>query len=311
MMLEKIPEGWNSTSFTLEAYRFQLPHSVISELELLGDSTQSPLLSQIKLAELSCPETIRYISDLRTRYVEGEPGYVILRGLNALARERWSTAFNLLSICIGDIYPQDSKNLDFREVRDRGTFIGEGSHSRYSDSRYGGSLHTDGAQAPLPVPDYFGLLCIQKAIEGGEFIMVDARTVYGRLLDKAPKVIEVLQRPFHFDRREGLSETAVKPIFVLENKDITISYLREYIDAGHSYENVPSLTPEQLDALEALDTVLADTSLRVTGCLAPGDIIFVNNNRIIHGRTTFRDAQEPEKKRLLLRVWLRKHSSFS
>lgn len=305
----KNTKGWTGTSFTFETYRFQLPQSVVSELEALNPQSEHLSISELNPAINSYPTTFKFISDLLTTYVDGEPRYMILTGLNELPREQWSLAFNLLSKCAGEIYPQSTTNIEIREVRDRGTLIGEGNHSRYSDSRFGGSLHTDGAQAPLPVPEYFALLCIQRAAKGGAFIMVDARTVYARLAEQLPQVIEVLQQPFYFDRREGLGKTAVKPVFFCENEDIAISYLREYIDAGHSYENVPALTPKQLAALDELDSVLADTSLRITGYLTPGDIIFVNNKRIIHGRTTFEDAPEPEKKRLFLRVWLKKHAS--
>ena len=36
-----------------------------------------------------------------------------------------------------------------------------------------------------------------------------------------------------------------------------------------------------------------------------GDIQFLNNRVILHSRTDFEDWDEPEKKRLLLRLWLR------
>ena len=36
----------------------------------------------------------------------------------------------------------------------------------------------------------------------------------------------------------------------------------------------------------------------------PGDIQFLNNYAIIHTRTAFRDEPDPDKRRLLLRLWL-------
>ena len=38
--------------------------------------------------------------------------------------------------------------------------------------------------------------------------------------------------------------------------------------------------------------------------LAPGDLQLVNNYTVMHWRTAFQDAAEPEKKRLLLRLWV-------
>ena len=36
----------------------------------------------------------------------------------------------------------------------------------------------------------------------------------------------------------------------------------------------------------------------------PGDIQWLNNHVILHSRTAYEDHPEPERKRLLLRLWL-------
>ena len=38
--------------------------------------------------------------------------------------------------------------------------------------------------------------------------------------------------------------------------------------------------------------------------LEPGDIQFLNNRLIMHGRADYDDASDLERKRLLLRLWL-------
>jgi hypothetical protein len=38
--------------------------------------------------------------------------------------------------------------------------------------------------------------------------------------------------------------------------------------------------------------------------LQPGDIQILNNHTILHRRTGFEDYDEPERKRLMLRLWL-------
>ena len=43
----------------------------------------------------------------------------------------------------------------------------------------------------------------------------------------------------------------------------------------------------------------------------PGQIQILNNRRIGHRRTAFVDWPEPEKKRHLIRLWLRDHGSSS
>ena len=83
---------------------------------------------------------------------------------------------------------------------------------------------------------------------------------------------------------------------------------QSWIHAGHDRAGVP-LTPAQLSALDALDRVAGDPVLRVEFALAPGQMYFLNNRWILHNRTAFDDHPEPERRRHLVRLWLRQASS--
>ena len=76
-----------------------------------------------------------------------------------------------------------------------------------------------------------------------------------------------------------------------------------WIEAGHVRAGEP-LTPAQVDALDALDGVLADPGLRVEFGLRRGDLFFVNNRWVLHKRTGFEDHPEPGRRRHLIRLWL-------
>ena len=39
--------------------------------------------------------------------------------------------------------------------------------------------------------------------------------------------------------------------------------------------------------------------------LEPGDMLFANNYSVMHSRTSFQDFDEPEKRRKLLRLWVK------
>ena len=39
--------------------------------------------------------------------------------------------------------------------------------------------------------------------------------------------------------------------------------------------------------------------------LNPDDMIFSDNHRVVHGRTTFEDHNDPDLKRLMLRTWIK------
>jgi alpha-ketoglutarate-dependent taurine dioxygenase len=300
---------WDAGSFAFDDFRFMLGKTAIEELAWLTNECAIDGDWSVK-KNSGASLFLNFVDKLRTQYVDQGPGYCVLSGFDGISQHLWLQAFRLLSMHLGDLCPQNSSGLEIKEVKDRGTAIGEGHSSRYSDSRYGGSLHTDGAPSPMPVPDYFGLFCVARAMRGGAFQMVRASTVYDRLIHSQPEAVSILEQPFHFDRRDNRGrhgeKTALKPVFFRENNEICITYLREYINAGHAYDGIPSLRSEQVRALDALDDVLSDSSLRVEGYLNPGEVVLVDNKGILHGRTTFEDDPESGQKRLLLRSWIRK-----
>lgn len=60
-------------------------------------------------------------------------------------------------------------------------------------------------------------------------------------------------------------------------------------------------------ALDAFEAILNDVKLRHDFVFEPGQIQIINNTALGHMRTGFRDWPEPERKRHLIRLWLRDH----
>jgi alpha-ketoglutarate-dependent taurine dioxygenase len=235
----------------------------------------------------------------------GFPGYVRVNGLGILPADRLETAFAALCRVFGRLISQDREGTVVRRVEDRGTKIGEGARARYADSRFGGSLHTDGAELPQPVPGRFALLCVEQAPVGGELNLVHMSRLETRLTaaERAR-----LRRPFHFDRRgdqlPGEDPTVRKAVlFDGGPEDGTcVTYLREYVERGHCHPHTPPLTGEDRAALDALDGALGAPELQLTIRMNAGETAVFNNLRILHGRTTFED--DPHRRRLLMRTWI-------
>ncbi len=55
----------------------------------------------------------------------------------------------------------------------------------------------------------------------------------------------------------------------------------------------------------ASDEFLGDPANRLDLWLEPGQIQILNNRVIVHGRTPYEDHDEPERRRHLVRLWLR------
>ena len=67
---------------------------------------------------------------------------------------------------------------------------------------------------------------------------------------------------------------------------------------------MPRLLPEQIEAMDLLDKLVASDRLRFDMVFEPGDIQLLHNHQILHSRTTYEDWPEIEHRRHLLRLWL-------
>lgn len=202
------------------------------------------------------------------------------------------------------------------EVYDRGgKSIEEGA--RYHQTRQGAYVHNDGVSDPLPI-DYLILACGQKALLGGESILIDASAVYAELM-AFPEILEELKCDFFFENRGMSDEEQLfkAPILSFSNEGIPlIRYFRVYIESAHLKAGVP-LTAAQSQALDFLDTVLDQSSVQHRVLLEPGQVLISADNKFLHTRTHFIDMNTPRSEisdtehlsdlnRYMLRMWLRK-----
>jgi hypothetical protein len=77
--------------------------------------------------------------------------------------------------------------------------------------------------------------------------------------------------------------------------------VREIINAAFR-ELKREFTAEEIDAIDAFRATAQ--RLRFETRLEPGEASFLNNYTVMHARSEFEDWEEPEKKRLMLRLWL-------
>jgi alpha-ketoglutarate-dependent taurine dioxygenase len=207
---------------------------------------------------------------------------------------------------LGNPLAQDVRGDPIRDVIDRGARLEATSTVRYSDTRQGGNLHTDGCHRLGHVPDVFTLYCVRQASSGGALVLVHVSDLL-ETLGGQPEVLDALRLPVHFDTRDdqtpGVPRTVRRPILDTVDGTARIHYLREYIDSAYRRLEVPPLSAQQAGALKVLDTLLDRTDLQARRRLRPGEMIVVNNRSVIHGRTAF-PAELGPGGRLLLRSWI-------
>jgi len=83
-----------------------------------------------------------------------------------------------------------------------------------------------------------------------------------------------------------------------------VLYSRRHIGSSQRFPEARRLTEADIAALDMVATLATDPELRLDMTFMPGDIQFLHNHTILHGRTAYEDWPEAERKRHLLRLWL-------
>ena len=216
-----------------------------------------------------------------------------------------TSIYTLTSKILGELIIQNIKQEKIVEIKDIGKSMKTGG--RYHETKEGGSHHTDSPQWKN-VPDYLGMFCVHNAKKGGTNLFLSAYTIHNRILQERKDLLDIFYEKFYFDKRgefkDGESPTVFQPIFELKNKKLFFRYLRNYIDAGHDIQNQP-LSQPQKDALTYLDNLMRMEDITLKYDLKPGDMVFSDNHRVVHGRTSFEDYDDENLKRFMLRTWIK------
>jgi hypothetical protein len=77
-----------------------------------------------------------------------------------------------------------------------------------------------------------------------------------------------------------------------------------YIWASQRHPEAPRLTDLQREALNEVVRMADDPMNHVTMELLPGDMQFINNYHVLHGRTAYEDDRAAGQIRHLKRLWL-------
>ena len=157
--------------------------------------------------------------------------------------------------------------------------------------------------------DVVGLLCLKGAKSGGLSCIASAAAVHNEILATRPDLLEVLYQPYYSDIRgeepNGRKPYYAEPRFSMWQGKLFCQHGRTYIDSAQRFPEVPRLTPVMIEAMELIDKLANSEQFRLDMDFRPGDIQFLNNRVVIHSRTDFEDYPEPERRRHLLRLWLR------
>jgi hypothetical protein len=168
----------------------------------------------------------------------------------------------------------------------------------------GGQLmHTDSC-------DIIGLMCLRGAVSGGESRISSALAVFNDIAEKRPEVLDVLQRGLFLKRadEDGRHATSTyspdRVPFITQDDGNVICYLPTGYARLCEKSGQRPYTPEESEALYHVRKVAASGEFFLDMGFKPGDIQFLNNRMIVHGRTDYQDAPRIAERRHLLRMWM-------
>ena len=287
------------TGDTIENFSVKISDNVMNELKNNRDI--------INNSEETFPILQQEILDFKKKFLIEGIGFFIIDGkcFSDFSREETTEIYGKICKTLGTLYVQNIKNEKFVAIKDEGQSMMSGG--RYHQTKEGGSFHTDSPQWKK-VPDFIGMCCINPAKKGGESKFVSAYSIHNEMLKEHKHFLEMLYEQFHFDKRgeyeSGESPTVFEPIFTYNSNQLKLRYLRDYINDGQKIQDKP-LSKEQNEALDCLDKIIHDENLAVSYELKQYDMVFLNNDRVMHGRTSFEDFEYVEKKRLMIRTWIK------
>jgi TfdA family taurine catabolism dioxygenase TauD len=194
------------------------------------------------------------------------------------------------------------------DVLDTGKQALPGSGVRPDQTNIELKFHTDNSYNAMP-PEYIALLCLRTAQRGGHSRVASFHTLHNILLQRHPELLPRLYQPFWFDRQRefhpGEPSVFAAPVFT-DGGEVRARFSAHQIRGGYALRG-EKLDNEGAATLAALLDLFEDEELSADFDLEPGQMQFVDNRVLGHARTRFEDFSEPERRRHLVRLWLRNH----
>ena len=230
-------------------------------------------------------------------------GFVRIRGL---PRDRWTNdemylAYWGIGAHLGKPWPQNAKGHLLGDVTDHGKALDDPTARGNELGEIGLDYHCDGS-------DLVGLLCLQTGVSGGLSAVCNSVSLHNRLVRQRPDLAAELYKPQPFDYRgeqaPGKPGWYLMPVFTAHAGRLFIRLITPYILASQRHADAPRLTEAAREALAWMRDEAEGGAYAVQMDFEPGDMQFINNYHVLHGRTPYTDDREAGKIRHLKRLWL-------
>ncbi len=302
------PLAWTASDLDDDAGLVGLDQGCLEELRsLAADLAANPLpVLSLRADDFDLPRCRRLMERVAIQLEDGIGFAIIDRlPLEDFEGDMAVKLYWLLASLLARPVAQSWDGKMLYDVRDTGKQPGNGV--RPDITAAGQNLHTDNSYNLCP-PDYVTLLCRQTAKQGGVSQLVSFHAVHNRLRAECPDLLLRLYQDYTFDRQREHApndDMVVRhPLFAWDGQHLLGRLSKRMVIQGYELEG-QAMDEASADALAALETAMTAPEMMKEFHFQPGQIQIVNNRTIGHARTAFTDWPEPERKRHLIRLWLR------
>ena len=304
VLLERHAEWRAADVADPDAWTHRLIDDEVTELEsaLAAARRHSDELLDIDKQHFPLPTFDRTLEAIAHELINGR-GFQRISGLpvDRLGPEDASWIYWGIGLHLGVPWPQNHNGHLLGDVKDQGKSLDDPTARGNEIGGAGLGFHSDGS-------DLVGLMCLDPGASGGESLISNALLCHNLLVESDPELAAVLYDGLPYDYRgeqaEGDKPYYHMPVFSRKDGRLFIRYIPQFVLASQRHESAPRLTDEQRTAMKAYTALVDDPDHRVEMRFEAGDIQFVNNYHVLHGRKPYADDTDSGRVRWLKRLWL-------
>ncbi len=206
-----------------------------------------------------------------------------------------------IGLHLGEPWAQNAHGHVLGDVTDQGKAVDDPT---VRGNELGGialDYHTDGS-------DLVGLLCLRTASAGGLSCVANAVSIHNALVRDHPALASALYDELPYDARgeqaDGTRPFYGVPGFTEQSGRLFVRFIPQYILASQRHPDAPRLGATARAAIAKMSELANDPDFNVYMDLQPGEMQFINNYHVLHGRTAYEDDPAHGRKRHLKRLWL-------